>query len=55
MPSGVTVSLPACGGRAQQTELMLGRDPGKADRVYAEFEAQRLAAEINPNPENKYA
>jgi hypothetical protein len=25
--------------------------PGKADSVYAEFEAKRLAAEINPNPQ----
>lgn len=26
-------------------------NPGKADSVYAEFEAERLAAEVNPNPE----
>jgi hypothetical protein len=26
-------------------------NPGKADSVYAEFEAKRLAAEINPNPQ----
>jgi hypothetical protein len=25
--------------------------PGKADSLYAEFEAKRLAAEVNPNPE----
>ena len=43
---------PGFGGRDQQTELMLGGNPGKADSVYAEFEAQRLAAEINPNPES---
>jgi len=28
-----------------------GGSPGRADSVYAEFEAQRLAAEVNPNPE----
>lgn len=32
-----------------------GGNPGKADSVYAEFEAQRLAAEINPNPESSPA
>jgi hypothetical protein len=29
----------------------LGGSPGRADSVYADFEAKRLAAEINPNPE----